>query len=174
MGSIDEVFGLDEWEVSDLSEGVYDVLDVLVRGADACANGGSAQIDGAEGIASACQADEVAGEGFGVGFKFEAECCEDGILELSSTDFDDVFEASACLSKGEFEGFECGHEILDLSGEGESESGRAGVIGGLLIIDVIEWRDACVISQGFAQELKRAVCNDFVDVHVKGGTCAAL
>ena len=142
LRAVDEVVRLHEVDAGLFRQGRDDIFDVFVGSADAGADGGAAEVDGSEGLEPACGADEVAGEGFGIRLEFKAQRGQDGILELGAPDFDDVVHAGSRLTQGEFERLQGGQEILDLTMEGDAEGRRADVVRGLLIVDVVERRDA--------------------------------
>lgn len=165
---VDEIVRLNEVDARLFGERGDDRLDVFVGSADASADGCSAEVDSFEGFEPAGGANEIAGECFGVGLEFETQRSEDGILELRAPDFDDVVHAGPRLPQRELERLQRGQEFLDLAMERNAESRRTDVIRRLLIIDVIERRNARIVPQRFMEHLQSAVRNHLVDIHIEG------
>ena len=151
-----------------------DLRDEFMRSTHTRPDGGAPQVDAMEVFPNSYKSFKISQKRLGVSFELESERRQNGILELRSTDFDDGIQFCRFATQHQFERFEGGQEGIDLANEGDLGCRRANVIRRLLIIDIVENRNAVIRALFEPEQFECAIGNDFVDIHIERSPSTTL
>jgi len=169
------VAGFGEFDAGTTAEPTGDFAAEAGMSVQAGADGGSADGYFAEGLdaaGGACAA--VAGLG-GVTAELLAEADGGGVLEMGAADLDDGPELFGLAVEHGGQGVEGGDEVaVEGFGGGDVNGGGDDVVAGLAEVYVVVGVDGIAAADFTAGELDGPVGDDFVGVHVGGGTRAGL
>ncbi|MBV6465853.1 MAG: hypothetical protein PGMFKBFP_01139 [Anaerolineales bacterium] len=110
---------------------------------------------------------------FGVRAEFLPQADGDGVLQMRAPRFNDVVELDRFFVQRLGQVFQDAQQFVQPPQASETDGGRDGVVCGLRHVDVVVRVDA-VLPELSAHDLRGAVGDDFVDVHVVAGPRARL
>ena len=152
----------------------HDDLLVAVRGVQAGADGGCAEVSLQEQLGVVDKAFVLLAQRVREGGKLAAKRHRDGVLQLRAAHRENVAELGALLVEGVGELVDGLAQAVDLAPQGDTEGRRVRVVRGLGTVDVIVGVDDVVAALLLPQDLEREVRNDLVRVHVDGSAGTAL
>ena len=170
----DEVGGQHHRNAADFGEGLRGDFCVALGRVDACPNGGRAQIDLKQELAGFLDAQDVLADGRRVRAEFLTERHGHRVLQLCAAHLDDVRKL---FGLGRESLLEIGHiagQLAEHGIQGDAQGRGINVVGGLRAVHMVVGVAIFVFALLVAQQLKGAVGDDLVGVHVGRSSRAAL
>ena len=173
-GRLDQVASRHEFDAGDGGEMADYRFGIVLWRVDAGADGGATEIDLAQQIGEFAQAVDVLAHHDGEGAEFGTQTHGHGIHELGAPHLDHVVEFDGLQQQSLFQRLLAGDQFRATAQNGEPHGGGIDIVGRLRQVHMVVGIDGGIVAARPAQKLQRDVGDDFVGIHVGGGTGPAL
>ena len=174
LGQVDRVFCRSQADARQTTQFLNDFIAVLPRRRIRRTDSRAAEVDHAQTFLDFIQTPAVTGQGLGISTKFFACRHGNGIHELRPPQFIRLFIGLLFMLEGFLQVGTSLAQFPQLADGGDPQGRRVDVIRRLAAVDVIQGMDDVVLPGLFPQLQQGRVGNDFIDVHVRRRTGAAL